>query len=115
MFKWISGRQGTGYDKLTLISSDFLKFDIHILRMKPGGYISKHIDPLHSEAIAQGYSSHHRLNIIIRKSKGGVFSSDTIPPISDKRVIRFRPDIDPHQVSEVVSGTRYVLSIGWLS
>ena len=31
-----------------------------------------------------------------------------------KRVKLFRPDVSEHQVSKVIKGSRYLLSIGWI-
>lgn len=111
---WERGRQNTGYEKLTIISSSFFKFDIHILRMKPGAYVPPHVDPIDPIDKLQGYREHHRLNIILQEAEGGEFKTSSTPP-SFKRLIKFRPDIDTHWVTPVQSGTRYVLSIGWLS
>ena len=114
--KWINGRQGGNYQRLTLISNHLLKFDMHILRMKPNSYIKPHIDIIPIHLRNQGYNTHTRINIVLRKAKagGGLFTSRTYHNGTSKRVIKFRPDIETHSVSTTQS-TRYVLSIGWLS
>ncbi|MFC6977979.1 hypothetical protein [Microbulbifer taiwanensis] len=57
---------------------------------------------------------HYRLNIVIKRAKsGGEFLCDS-PIYESARIKLFRPDIAEHAVSEVQSGTRYVLSLGWV-
>ena len=73
--------------------------------MRVGSKITEHRD-----LVAKG--KHYRLNIVIKKApEGGTFKGKTIWNILD-RVILFRPDIETHSVSEVLSGTRYVISFG---
>lgn len=108
-FKWTEGRQGSGYFKFRLI--EFIKpisFDIYILKFPENSSIPIHIDP-----VKKGFS-HYRLNIILKRSKeGGDFLSEK-NIINTKRIKYFRPDISKHSVSKVISGTRFVLSIGFL-
>jgi len=110
MFEWESGRQNGGYEKLKLFSSERFKCDAYLLRMKAGSEIPIHVDP----AVA-GYE-HHRVNLILRKPKqGGTFvCAGTYFESFFGRIIRFRPDIQRHCVTEVDSGVRIVLSFGWL-
>ena len=109
---WTKGRQGTGYDTHTF----FFKFlpswiglngiDCYLIRYNEGDFIPSHIDP-----ISEGYE-HHRLNIVIKKPKnGGLFFCDG--KIRLGRVHLFRPDIQAHEVTKILKGTRYVFSIGW--
>lgn len=107
MLKWTEGRQKSGYLKLTLFSSALLKRDLHILKFIEGSYVNTHVDKA-----PYGYE-HHRLNIVLRKaSKGGIFTKNNEE--IHKRIIKFRPDIEPHSVSPIRGKTRYVLSFGWI-
>jgi hypothetical protein len=101
--KWVEGRQGTGYEKIKLFSLS--RFDIHLLRFKPGDYAPTHTDPA-----PKGFE-HWRINIILKHAKvGGGFWAD--PPWWSwgypYRINIFRSD-KPHFVAEVFEGTRYVL------
>jgi hypothetical protein len=102
---FVQGRQNTGYEKLKIIGASFLPFDFYILRYKEGSYIPEHIDPVSNK-------KHYRLNIIVRQALiGGIFKCNTCI-INTKSIKLFRPDIYKHSLTEVLSGTRYVLSIG---
>ena len=115
--KWKQGRQKTGYQTLTICKSNRFKFDIHILKMTKGTSVPHHRDPIDHKSLSEGYKSHHRLNIIIKQAKGGVFGIENNNDFTfrKQRIIKFRPDKHTHWVTPVVEGTRYVLSIGWLS
>ncbi len=110
---WIPGRQGTGYFKLKLVECQWpVKFDIYVLKYPLGSQIPYHTDPV------PGYR-HFRLNWILKRALGGVFVP--MPQMGirsyifrSRRLVIFRPDLVPHEVTEVVWGTRMVLSIGWL-
>ena len=107
-FRWQRGRQNSGYDKLLLVTGTLpIPFDIYLLRFPEGSEIPEHRDP-----VEQG--KHYRLNVILRKSRmGGEFKC--MQPIwASRRINLFRSDISPHSVTQVTSGTRYVLSVGWL-
>jgi len=111
--KWTVGRQhsiGTPYYKHLVFVSRRLRLDTYILKYPTGSKIDWHVDP--SEP---GYA-HHRLNIILNRANGGAFQTiEYKKTITHKsRIIKFRPDVTTHRVLEVTSGTRYVLSIGWL-
>lgn len=101
--RWVEGRQGTGYERLTFIRGDFLPIDLHLLRYHPGTGIPPHTDPVED-------AKHYRLNVILTKAEGGKFSGTTI--FETPRIKFFRADIEEHSVSEVTHGTRYVLSFG---
>jgi hypothetical protein len=107
---WTEGRQGSGYFKLKLFESKRFKFDIYLLKFPFASYINWHTDPS-----IDGYE-HHRLNIVLKKAKGGRFMiNDQFHYFeSNGRFNYFRPDIQEHAVSIIYKGTRYVLSIGWL-
>jgi Rps23 Pro-64 3,4-dihydroxylase Tpa1-like proline 4-hydroxylase len=116
MFKWIAGRQSTGYKKLKIFQ--FLNMDCYLLKYKEGDYIPLHTDPVPGR-------KHWRLNIELwRANKGGVFQFlshtsnkwitpskfNVLPPLN--RIYFFRSDIDPHKVSMIEKGTRLVLTFG---
>ena len=104
---WTQGRQKTGYLKKCIINSKRFKFDIYLLKYPEGSEIPKHID----SPILSSYE-HHRVNIILKKPKqGGDFYINDIKQIG--RFFKFRPDIQEHHVTKIISGQRYVLSIGW--
>lgn len=103
MFKWEKGRQGTGYFKCKLMSGK--SFDVYILKYPKNSYLEEHTDDIDGK-------EHHRLNIVLqRASIGGVFNING--KSQDKIFNYFRPDIEPHRLTKIHSGTRYVLSIGW--
>lgn len=106
MPKWQLGRQMSGYDKMSIISSNRFKFDIWLLRFRAGAYIAPHVDTVTDRR-------HYRLNIFIKPAKvGGEFRVGSA--IYQNRFMAFfRPDISIHSVSKVEVGTRYVLSIGF--
>lgn len=108
-FKWISGRQSSGYSKMLIASYKFpIPFDFYFLKFPEGSFIKEHIDPVES-----GYK-HYRLNIILKKSKlGGEFISEK-HIFETSRIKFFRPDIYKHSVSKIEKGNRYVLSFGFL-
>ena len=101
---WTEGRQGTGYFKIKIFS--FFRVDCYILKFPKSSKIPSHLD------ICPGYA-HHRINIVLKRPvRGGELSLDGKSITG--RVIYFRPDKEVHEVSEILSGTRYVLSFGWL-
>lgn len=101
-FCWISGRQQSGYSKMLL--SQGKNWDCWILKYPSGSEIPTHIDSVPNKR-------HYRFNFILKKAVGGKFSGQTI--LNLDRLIFFRPDICPHSVSKIESGTRYVLSFGF--
>ena len=89
---------------------------MHILRMKKGTHIPHHKDAIDKDLASQGYKSHHRLNIVMNTNfGGGRFGIDGKEIGFHDRIFKFRPDKQTHWVTPVLFGTRYVLSIGWLS
>ncbi len=67
-FEWVSGRQGTGYDKMSLLPqsiSNRFKFDLLFIRMSEGVEIPSHVDPVPDNMKKLGYTKHVRMNIII--------------------------------------------------
>lgn len=113
-WRWVKGRQGTGYERLTIFQSQLLKCDLHILRMSPGIIIPPHKDNIAPHLLKQGYKKHFRFNVVLKKAIGGNFVTSALGLVK-KRWALFRPDIDLHWVTPVHSGTRYVLSMGWLT
>ena len=107
-FRWRRGRQGTGYDKMLLLTAPWpIAFDTYLLRYPEGSEIPSHQDPVANRA-------HYRLNIILKSPRsGGEFICAT-PIFETKRIKFFRPDKSSHSVTRVVGGSRYVFSIGWL-
>lgn len=106
--KWERGRQGTGYEKIRLASSNWpLPFDVYILRYRTGAHIPLHTDP-------NPLGQHWRCNITLWKAAEGGEYFEWDAGTRPRRIRVFRPDKTPHGVKPVVKGTRYVLSIGWL-
>lgn len=103
MIKWEKGRQGTGYKKKLLLQGSF--YDIYLLKYEVGDSIPPHKDPVPNK-------KHFRVNVILKNAVGGKFVCDNVL-FKFGRVIFFRSDIAEHSVTEVIKGTRYVLSIGW--
>lgn len=108
LFRWERGRQLSGYDKMLLCGATWpIKFDTYLLKFPQGSEITPHTDKVTS-------GKHYRLNIVLKNAKeGGEFICAT-PIFETKRVKLFRPDICEHQVSKIVKGNRYLLSIGWI-
>jgi hypothetical protein len=107
-FRWQSGRQSSGYDKMLLLQSMWpLPFDLYILRFPEGSEVKPHTDPV-------SFGRHFRLNIVLKPATvGGEFQCAN-PIFETSRIKLFRPDACEHSVTKVELGTRYVLSIGWV-
>lgn len=103
--KWQEGRQDSGYRKLPIVH--FKRFDIWLLQFPVGSYIKPHVDSVES-------GRHFRLNIFLKNAMiGGRFQCSKC--IKRNRLFAFfRPDKEEHSVTKVLSGTRYVLSIGFV-
>lgn len=108
MFRWVKGRQGSGYDKMPLCQGMWpLPFDMYLIRYPEGSEIAPHTDPVY-------VGRHYRLNVIVKKSQsGGEFICKT-PIFETARIKLFRPDDCEHSVTKVTKGSRYVFSIGWV-
>ena len=107
-FRWQRGRQGTGYDKMLLLTARWpIPFDSYLIRYPEGSEIPAHTDPVQA-------GRHYRLNIILKAPKSGGEFICTNPIYSGSRVKLFRPDASEHSVARVVGGSRYVLSVGWV-
>ena len=106
--RWQRGRQGTGYEKMLLLTGRFpLPFDLYLLRYRQGQGITPHTDPVPT-------GRHFRANLVLTRGKGGGQFTCQNPIFSSARLSIFRSDISEHAVSPVQGGTRYVLSLGWL-
>jgi len=79
-FRWQKGRQGTGYDKMLLLTLRWpLRFDSYLIRYPEGSEIPPHRDP-----VQQG--RHYRLNIILKPPKSGGEFICAKPLFSTKRI-----------------------------
>ncbi|MBV8659104.1 MAG: 2OG-Fe(II) oxygenase [Burkholderiales bacterium] len=107
-FRWQRGRQGTGYDKMLLLTARWpVPFDSYLIRYPAGASIPPHTDPVQ-------LGQHYRLNVVLKSSPaGGEFVCAT-PIFASRRIKLFRPDACEHSVTHVEGGSRYVLSIGWV-
>lgn len=107
-FRWRRGRQGTGYDKMLILTAPWpVPFDFYLIRYPEGSEIPPHTDPV-------ALRRHYRLNIVVKRSpRGGEFECAD-PLFATRRIKLFRPDVSQHQVTRVEGGSRYVLSLGWL-
>lgn len=108
--KWTPGRQGTGYSKLKLASTMWpLPWDLYVLKFPPGSHIPKHKD-------LSVMGSHYRLNVTLREARPRhpFASTGWLWRGLGGRAVLFRPDVHAHAVRRIESGTRYVLSLGWV-
>jgi hypothetical protein len=107
-FRWQSGRQGSGYDKMLLLTGSWpLPFDSYLIRYPEGSSIPPHMDP-----VKEG--RHYRLNVILKSPKSGGEFVCANPIYSSARIKLFRPDECEHSVTLVQGGSRYVFSVGWI-
>jgi len=108
IFRWQTGRQQTGYQKMLLATALWpIKFDMYLLKSSEG-----HEIPPHKDQVDAG--KHFRLNIILKHAEeGGDFKCDNTM-FETRSIKMFRPDIQTHSVSKIVQGKRYVFSLGWL-
>ncbi len=108
LFHWELGRQKSGYDKMLICGSLWpIKFDTYLLRFPEGSEIVPHKDKVE-------FGKHYRFNIVLKNAtEGGEFICSN-PIFQTKRINFFRPDKSEHQVSKIIKGSRYLLSIGWV-
>lgn len=109
MFKlnWEKGRQEGGYYKAKLFISKKFCFDIFLLKYPKWSYIPNHKDP-----VKDGFE-HHRINVVLKMAKkGGIYKGQYDWKFLN--CMKIRPDKHFHMVTMIKSGTRYVLSVGWL-
>ena len=101
---WEAGRQGTGYEKLTLFRVGD-RLDAYLIHYPEGSHIPPHIDPVPGR-------KHFRLNLELwRARRGGEFVGRTVARLG--RLMLIRPDRDEHEVTKIESGKRIVFSAGW--
>lgn len=116
VFRFVSGRQGTGYKTLTLFKTflpnwvrrvtKFVAVDCYIIVYPDGSHIPPHTDSV-------GVGRHHRLNIILKRP---LFGGEFICPKSFRlfnRIYYFRPDEMEHAVTPCI-GKRVVFSLGFV-
>jgi len=98
--KWKTGTSGPLYKKATIFKNRF--FDLHILKILGGGYIRPHVDN----------GRQLRINITIpTPHKGGKFVCYK-SYLNSCGVSVYRADKHLHEFTEVVRGTKYVVSFG---
>jgi hypothetical protein len=113
--RWVPGRQNGGYDKMLLAQSKRLKFDLYLLRFHEGSDVKNHRDPC-----PEGFS-HHRVNWTLRFADAGGLTLIEMKPgtnnyrYEERRLYRFRPDIQRHFVTHVKRGSILMVSFGWLT
>jgi hypothetical protein len=121
------GRQGTGYEKLSLRNTHETQalrqrclvalglpedtgHDAYIVRYPAGTSIPLHKDdaPLASE--------HHRINCMVLPAvRGGkLYVGGELCDLRARDAYTFRPDVEEHEVSEVLAGVRAIFSVGAL-
>lgn len=109
ILKWISGRQGSGYDKFPMLISESLKCDFYLLRFPKGVEVPKHKDP-----VKPGFK-HHRINLTIWGCPERKFRMYVLGKVKRwSRIDYFRPDLYEHGLP-VVQSNMYMLSFGWLT
>jgi len=108
LFRWVAGRQESGYEKMLLATTKWPRpFDMYLLRFCKGSVVPPHID-----AVEKG--EHYRLNIILKHAlEGGEFICDN-SIFESKHIKYFRPDKTRHEVTKITKGCRYVFSLGWV-
>lgn len=106
-FQWTRGRQIGEYLIMPIIRTKKLPFDLYIIKYPKGSYIPEHTDP-----VKKGFE-HHRINFVFKKAHSGGEYKGTFE-WKFWRFMKLRPDINKHSVTEILSGTRYVLSLGWM-
>jgi hypothetical protein len=107
-FRWQSGRQGSGYDKMLLLTAPWpVPFDSYLIRYPEGSSVPPHTDPVQ-------LGRHFRLNVILKSPKSGGEFVCAKPIYASAHIKLFRPDECEHSVTLVQGGSRYVLSFGWV-
>lgn len=106
--RWQQRRQCSEYSKMLLFALSWpIKCDMYLLKFPEGSKVLAHKDEVES-------GRHYRINFILKKAKeGGIFKCEK-HIYESSRIKFFRPDVNIHEVSEVIKGPRYLLSIGWV-
>lgn len=105
LWRWVPGRRKTGYLVLKLL--EFWRVDLHLLKFPEESHIPPHRDP-----VAPGLR-HHRVNLTLRRARVG--GRPVVEGDERGRIYHMRPDIQVHRVTTVALGTRWVLSLGWVT
>lgn len=102
---WKTGRRNTGYRKLLLFQWPwYIPWDLYVLCFPPISSAPTHTDPV------PGFR-HYRINFVIKRARsGGKFKASSYV-YQGTRLNIFRSD-RPHEVEQIIEGTRYVLSLG---
>ncbi|MFN2288739.1 MAG: 2OG-Fe(II) oxygenase [Chromatocurvus sp.] len=83
------------------------RLSIYLVRYSPGHSIASHVD-----MVSEGRL--YKLNWVLKKPRsGGEFSCDSTIFNLSGRLILFRPDLYPHQVSRIEAGNRWLLSFAF--
>lgn len=107
MFKWVQGRQNSGYFKMCLFRSKLLKMDMYLLKFEKGVEVPWHTDPAKT-------GRHFRFNLYLSKPGGGelLLEKGKRAIFSNRLCHLFRADEVRHAMTQVEGGTLYMLSIG---
>jgi predicted 2-oxoglutarate/Fe(II)-dependent dioxygenase YbiX len=118
------GRQGTGYEKQSLLVSPLVPLrrrclvalglaedephDCYLLRYPEGSYIPPHVDDTPAE--------HHRINCLVEPARlgGDLIVSGIRYQLRAGDAYAFRPDLEPHEVTRVERGARFLFTVGAL-
>src|SRR5688572_31222515 len=85
-FRWQKGRQGSGYDKMLLLTAPWpVPFDSYLIRYPDGSSVPPHTDPVQR-------GKHYRLNIILKAPKAGGEFVCAKPIYASRRIKLLRPD-----------------------
>ncbi len=102
LLSWFQLATGAG-SLMPIIKSNILPFDMYLLRYRVGECAATHTDKTGRKT--------YRLNFVFNiLSKGGKFYGKTI--LSFLNIHLFRADKEPHGVTTVQRGIRYVISFG---
>lgn len=107
MFKWVEGRQNSGYFKMLLFRSKLLKMDMYLLKFQEGVEVPWHKDPAKT-------GRHFRFNLYLTRPGGGelLIEKNKKAIFSNRLCHLFRADDIQHAMTKVEGGTLYLLSIG---
>ena len=110
MFKlpWKEGRQNSGYYKLKIFSSEWLRCDFYLLKFPRGVAVPTHTEPVEFGMV------HHRINLHFG---GPNYPGQRLYVLGKHRrfwrITYLRPDTYSHGLP-AQSNTTYMFSFGWL-
>lgn len=105
--RWAKGRQDTGYFKLKLWEFMLpIPHDLYLIKYPKNSFIPPHKDPAPS-----GYE-HWRINLELVSANGGVFTCENSWSFGPLHI--FQSSKYEHSVSRIESGTRWVVSFGFI-